>query len=72
MKIRSTNAFNWGKWHREQGMLFTSLAKKKGNTSFPRSIMATLRYTNKGATKLDSPEDWELLMGFLEHWVVNL
>ena len=67
---RSTDEFDWGKWHREQGMLVISLAKKKGNTSFSRSIMATLRCTNKGAkpqSKLDSPEDWEGLMESLEH-----
>lgn len=56
-------------------MLITSLANKKGNTSFPRSIMATLRCTAKGAkqqSKLESPEDWERLIKSLGHWVVDL
>ena len=67
---RSTDEFDWGKWHREQGMLVISLAKKKGNTSFSRSSMATLRCSSKGAkpqSKLDSPEDWEGLMESFEH-----
>lgn len=72
---RSTDAFDWGKWHREQGVLVTSLAKRRGNTSFPGPIMVTLKCTDKGAkqqSKLDSPEDWESLMESLEHWVVDL
>lgn len=75
MKIRSTDAFDWGKWHREQGVLVTSLAKKRGNTSFPGPIIVTLKCTDKGAkqqSKLDSPEDWEGLKESLEHWVVDL
>ena len=35
---RSTDAFNWGKWHIEQGVLVTSLAKKRGNTSYDLAL----------------------------------